>query len=94
MLRFSARRRRSVEAMPIGGMVTGTSGWEPGPKSGSFAGSTSSRPGRLTTTIVARRAMRAGSRQKGKSVRLSAPIRKKSSSSGWPRRMVSSVSTL
>ena len=45
-------------------------------------GSTSSMPGRLTTTIVASRRSAPGSRQSGRSARLSAPIRKKSSSPG------------
>ena len=46
--------------MPIGGIVTDRRGCVPGPKSGRLAGSTSSMPGRLTTTIVASRAMPAG----------------------------------
>ena len=39
-------------------------------------------------------AIRSGSRHEGRSARLSAPIRKNSSSPGWSRRMDSSVSTL
>ena len=63
LLPSASRRRRSLEAMPMGGIVTSCSGFASGPKSGKAAGSTSSMPGRLTTTIVASRAIPRGSRQ-------------------------------
>ena len=81
--------------MPIGGIVDRRDrpgvGAEVGRRGRATAGS---MPGRLTTTIVASSAIRVGLRQWGRSARLSAPIRKKSSSSGRSRRIASRVSTL
>ena len=78
----------------MGGIVTSCSGFASGPKSGKAVGSTSSMPGRLTTTIVASRAIPAGSRHVGSSTTLSAPTRKKRSSPGLSCRTAASVSTL
>ena len=57
----ATRRRRSCEAMPIGGTGMVQIGRVPGPRSGRWAGSNESIPGRLTTTIVASCAIRPGS---------------------------------
>jgi hypothetical protein len=70
--------------MPIGGILTNWNGRAAMPRSGQHkgGGSVGLVVGRSTTTTVASAAIRSGSLHRGRSTRLSAPIRKKSSSSG------------